>query len=664
MGISLDDLISLVKQRGTEVTFPEKEEFFGLLDPFRSVADQESVRLALAATVRKGDRLVARLASEALGYLGGEAGMPLLVAIAMDESLGTSQRASAVWVMDRHLPGFRERLTPEEQFVCMSLPVFEMLEDPEADNGFGLQALLASYRDAPPSVRASLVGAIAHAGREQKHEMASIFMHLLGAEEDDERRRKLLDLAAADLSQKAADLLATFAAKTGDADEAKYARRHLHLLRAKGLRGVAHANLREARALVTGVDGDACFSVNIIIPRVPTFDLANLLFHLETGVRDGFVMHNLPGRSVDEMVEKIKAGCGTICTFVPMPVAARIVDEAMRSSKPAAREDGDVAGAIATAEPALAEARGQPYVEPDPPAKVETTIEEASGLLDGEGFESWFFEAAEDTVQKALEALSKPIASRGKAGEKVAGRRLAKASEDLCRRLRADDEHVRLQRMLRHQARLLECAGDGPRAALCRKLAVEVERPESLFLLNMATRAIIDALEEPSGEERPARFLEARNTLRARMELSDRPPTKSAVALLDMSAAAHTEMVIVNRAAASARRVPLAALEAAALEAGDIVVAAFEKDQRIEQILDDVQRMIERRGLFAAADRHDVASEIVSGVAGLRNTMCGDRCPHRCFDNPRDDGRAAFFAEGAPWHGPDDPPARGGRSKA
>ena len=137
MAASLDDLVALVKERGTTDAFPKREELHGLLEPFRALTDQESVRLALAATVRKGDRLVARVASEALACLGGDAAGSLLIAIAMDTSLGTSQRAAAVWALEHQSTSFSDRLTPDEQVACLSLPVFEMLEDPEADHGFG-----------------------------------------------------------------------------------------------------------------------------------------------------------------------------------------------------------------------------------------------------------------------------------------------------------------------------------------------------------------------------------------------------------------------------------------------------------------------------------------------------------------------------------------------
>jgi hypothetical protein len=666
MGPSLDDLISLVKQRGTADRFPEKDELHGLLEPFRELPDQESLRLALAATLRKGDRLVARVAAESLAYLGQDAAGPLLVAIAMDERLGTSQRAAAVWAMDRHLPGFRGQLAPEEQLLCISLPVFEMLEDPEADQGFGLKMMLGSYTGMPGAARGAFLTAITQAASERGHRLAGLCMHLLGAEADGERRRRLLDLAAADGTQEAADLLAAFAAKATDEDEAKHARRHLHLLRAKGLRGVARPDLRECRALVTGVDGDACFSVNLIIPRVPTFDIANLLFHLETGLRDGFVLQNLPGRSVDDLVEKIKEGCGTITGFLPMPLAARMVDEALRPTKPSVLRNPELANVIALAEPALAEARKTDFVEPAPPTDVDVTPQEAGGLLGSEGFESWFFETHEGTVKQSLAAFAKPIRSKGKAGYRTFANRLAKATRELRDRLRADDEHHRLQRMLRHQARLLECAGDAQRADLCRKLAVEVERPESVFLANMAARAILDALQESPDDERPSRFVEAREQLRAQLAQEEHGHCKQDVAGLDMAAAAHTEMVILNREAPSAQRVPLAAIESAALALGGAFVDSVVRGRgkQSDRLFADVKAELDRRDLFPGPERARVAEEILSGMANLRDSICTEVCPHRCFENPKGDGRAAFYAEGLPWHESTGRPRRRSRNEA
>ena len=652
MAVSLDDLVALVKERGTPESFPQREELHGLLEPFRALRDQESVRLALAATVRKGDRLVARVACEALAYLGGDAAGSLLIPIAMDASLGTSQRAAAVWALEHQTPSFRERLTADEQIACMSLPVFEMLEDPEADHGFGLQAILGSYREFSPNIRSSFLRAIAELASERKHKLASLCMHLLGAEEDSERRTRLIDLVAADATQEAADLLATFVAKEVDAQEAKLARKHLHILRAKGLRGTIQHDMEAARALVTAVDGDACFAINIIIPRLPTFDFANLLLHYGNGVRDGFVMKNLPSRSVDDLVEKIRKGCGNLAAFVPMPLAARLIDEAVQSAKAKTLLENDVAQAMALAEPALAKARAQVFVEPVAEAQADTTPEEVDGLLDSESFESWFFEARESTVQESRALLDKPIRGKGKTAAKAAATRLASAIQDLCERLRADDEPARLERMLRHQARLFECLGNGERAKLCRKLAVEVKRPGSVFLAQMALRSLLAALEEPPEADRGLRLVEAREHLRGRLARDERDHRKVDVIHLDVSAVVHVELNIRNREAPSARRAPLATIESAALAVGDAFVDNVMGVKGGTGFSLAVAKVLEEQGLFASEDRATIARETVTSIADFVKGICGEHCPHRCLKDPQGDGRIPYYVDGLPWEAP------------
>jgi hypothetical protein len=267
-------------------------------------------------------------------------------------------------------------------------------------------------------------------------------------------------------------------------------------------------------------------------------------------------------------------------------------------------------------------------------------------------------------VKKSLAPFLKPMRSSGKARAKALASRVGKASEDLCERLRKDNEHLRLQRMLRHQARLLQSAGDTARASLCRRLAVEVERPASMFLANMAVRAILDALEESPDEERPARFVEAREQLRALMGREEHGHRKSDVARLDMAATAHAEMVIRNREAPSSQRVPLAAIDDAALALGDLFVAAMENGREVAQVIEEVARALDKRDLFPPKERDRVVAEVVSGMVGFRDSICGERCPHRCFENPNADGRAAFYAEGLPWREPDEPSTRGGPNKA
>ena len=651
MAVSLDDLVTLVKERGTKDFFPQREELHGLLEPFLGLCDQESVRLALAATARKGDRLVARVACEALAHLGRDAAEPLLIGIAMDASLGTSQRAAAIWAIEHQNPNFRERLTPDEQFVCIGLPVFEMLEDPEADQGFGLQALLGSYLEFPPYFRSSFLKAITAVAGEPKPKLAILCMHLLGAEEDVDRRGTLIDLVAADATQEAADLLATFAVKADDPHETKRARKHLHVLRAKGLRGVVHQDMEAARALVTGVDGDACFAINIIIPRVPTFDFANLLLHYGNGLRDGFVMRNLPSRSVDELVEKIRKGSGNLAAFVPLPLAVRLIDEAVQSAKPETLADSDVAHAMALAEPILARARAQAFVEPAAEDHADTTPEEVDGLLDSESFESWVFEARENTVQESLALLRKPIRGKGKAAYNTAATRLATATKNLCKRLRADDEPARLERMLLHQARLFECLDKGQRAKLCRKLAVEVRLPESVFLAQMALRSLLAALEAPPEAERGLRLVEAREHLRGRLSGDERNHRKVDVLHLDISAVAHVELNMRNREQPSARRAPLGTIESAALAVGDAFVEHVMGATDAGKFSLAVAKILDRHDVLPAKDRTSIARETVISIGEFAKDICCDLCPHRCLEDPEGDGRIPYYVDGLPWEG-------------
>jgi hypothetical protein len=658
---SLDDLIALVKARGTASTFPAPEELHALLDPFRTLLDQESLRLALAATVRKSERLVARVASEALAYLGGMEAGPLLIGIATDASLGTSQRAAAVWAMDRHLPAFRDRLTAEEQVACISLPVLELLEDPEADDGFGLRALLNGYTTFPAESRGSFLSALGVSKRERGHDVASLCMQLLAVEDDPERRRTLLDLTAGDETQRAADLLATFAAKATSAEEAKHARRHLHLLRAKGLRGVARADMQDARAFITGVDGDACYTINIVIPRMPTFDFANLLVHLSSGIRDGFVMQSLPRQSVDDMAEKIKEGCGGLAGYVPMALAARMVDDAIARTKSSVLSAPDVAKPIALAEPALAVGRGQPWSDLASSREDEVQSREVHDLLESPEFESWFFEARERTVQKSMAILQKPIRSKGKTASRTLANRVEKACADLTERLQADGEPARLGAMLTHQSRLYATVGNHERAQLCRTLATEVEKPDSRFLIAMATRSILRALETGGrGEDETIfRFADAREHLRARIESTEPRHRKADVALLDLAAVAHAELNMRNREQASARRAALTIIEDAALEVGQELVA-WVTAGRDHSPLVEVRRVLSKHALADADDMGQLASEIIESAKEFTQTLCERACPHHCFDDLGGDGRTAFYADGLPW---EDAPVRSPRRK-
>jgi hypothetical protein len=409
--------------------------------------------------------------------------------------------------------------------------------------------------------------------------------------------------------------------------------------------------MEAARALVTGVDGDACFAVNIIIPRLPTFDFANLLLHYENGVRDGFVMRNLPSRSVDEMVEKITKNCGSLAAFVPMSLAARMIDDAVQSSKPKTLADGDVAEAMALAEPALAKARTQPLVESAAEAQAVTTPEEVDSLLDSEFFESWFFEARENAVQESLALLDKPIRAKGKAAVKSATNRLVKATWNLCKRLCADGEPARLERMLRHQSRLLDCLGHGERAKLCRKLAVEVKQTDSVFLSQMAMRSLIAALGAPPESERGSRLVEAREHLRGRLSRDERDHRKVDVIHLDIAAVAHVEINIRNREEPSSRRVSLTTIESVAVAVGDAFIEHVLGPSKGSGFSHAVAKILDQHDIFPSEVRASIARDTVTSIVDFVKGICGDHCPHHCLKDPQGDGRIPYYFDGLPWEG-------------
>jgi hypothetical protein len=646
----LDDLLALVRDLGTEEKFPDQDELYGLLEPFQAIEDQESMRLALSAAVRKSERLRARVAAQALAFLGGDEAGPLLVNIVVDEALPLPRRAAAAWSIGSLLPEFSASLAPDEQFACASVPMLEMLDDPEADNGFGLEAFLGSYQAFAPENRLDFVEKIIEFARANDRPMATLCMHLLNSEEDPERRRRLLALAASDSSKEAANLLATFAQRKGNSAEVKEARRLLQVLEAKGLHGEVQPDFETARAFLTGVDGDACLSFTLLIPRSPTFDVVSLLLHLSTGIRDGFVLRNIPRRDADDLVERVREESDNLATFVPLPLATRIAEEALALAPPEALDKAEIAEALAAARPVFARARKQALVEPLlPTASVMLSQDDLKTLLDSNGFEYWFFEAGEAALRPSLAALKQPV--KGKTPNATLKRRLEKEALRVCARFIADGEPDRLARMLVHQARLLDCVGDGARAGLCRQAAVEVRRPGSAFLLHMAIRSLLRGLETPELGENMSRFLDARLHLRDRARARTTSPLKEDVLRLDLSSAAFVTLNTINREAPSARRAPLTLVETTATDVGAKMAESLLRrgsKETPERLFAEVKAILDQHGLFPAAERDAASLATIESLVEFIGEMCG-HCPHGCPERSQEDGRSVYYADEPPW---------------
>jgi hypothetical protein len=658
----LDDLLALVRDLGTEANFPELDELYGLLEPFRAIEDQESVRLALAAAVRKGERLRARVAAQALAFLGGKHGGPLLVGIVADEALPLARRAAAAWSIGSVLGDFSAELAPDEQFACASVPMLEMLDDPEADNGFGLDAFLGSYQAFAPESRLDFVEKIVDFARAHNRPMATLCMHLLNSEADPIRRRRLLELAASDQTQEAADLIAAFVQRSPRSAEGKEGRRLLQVLEGKGLRGRVQPDFGSARAFVTGVDGDACLSFTLLIPRSPTFDVVSLLLHLSTGVRDGFVLHNVPHRDADELVERVRRESDNLATFVPLPQAARIAEEALALAPPEVLRKPEIAEALATARPVFDRARPKAPVELEPPAGALLMQEEIKRLLDSNGFEYWFFEAGEAALRPSIAALRKPV--RAKNPSLTLKRRLEREALRVCAHFIRDGEPERLARMLRHQARLLECVGDTERALLCWRAVSDLTRPGSSFLLHMAIRSLLRGLEAPELGENMSRFLDARLHLRDRARGRVRSARKEDVIELDLAAAAFVTLNTINREAPSAKRAALNVVETAATEMGAKMAETLLTRRRghsPDGLFREMRTILDEHALFNPAEREAAALATVESLVEFVDEICG-HCPHGCLDHTGDDGRSIYYADEPPWQIEEGIPLRRARS--
>ena len=647
----LDDLLALIRDLGTDEKFPEQDELYALVEPYRAVADQESLRLVLAATIRKSERLRARVAAQALAYLGGNEAGPLLVSIVGDEELPLHRRAAAAWSIGSLLPEFSATLSPDEQFDCASVPMLEMLDDPEADNGFGLEAFLGSYQAFAPESRMDFVEKIVEFARAHGRPMATLCMHLINSEEEPPRRRRLLELVAADETQEAADLLATYAQRLGRKVEGKSVRQLLDTLATRGLEGHVQHDFEAARAFVTGVDGDACLSFTLLVPRPPTFDVVSLLLHLSTGIRDGFVLRNIPRRDADELVDRVREESDNLATFVPLPLAARIAEEALALAPPEVLQKPEMAEAIATARPVFERARPDKVNEPAMPSGPSSMLapDEIRSLLDSNGFEYWFFEAGEAALRPSLNELRKPV--KRKLSNTALRRRLEHEALEVCERFVADGEPERLARMLNHQARLLACVGDEARALSCRRAAVDVKRPASSFLLHMAIRSLLRGLDTPELGENMSRFLDARLHLRDRARARVQSPTKQDVLRLDLAAAAFVTLNTINREAPSARRAPLNLVEAAASDIGVKMAETLldrPRGESPETLFADVKEVLDQHSLFPPVEREAASLATIESLVEFVDEICG-HCPHACLARAGDDGRLVYYADEPPW---------------
>jgi hypothetical protein len=635
--------------------FPQKDQFHAALLPWKDRLDENAL-FVLTAALRKSDRRRARLVSEALGWLAGSPAGSLLVPVMLDLDAPLHQRAAAAAAIQEYAPETTHTLTVDERGVLLELPVREMVTD-ASDDSFAAEAIRSAYRATPASDRGGFSQALVHLAGSDPNRVVVVLGHMLAVEDDVDRRRDLIALMGANPSQEAADFLAGLAASTRNQDEASITRRLLEALRTQGYSGEVRPLWRESTCFATGSDGDSCFALTFVIPRPPAFTLAHFLISLVDGVRDALVHAPASKREADEFVAREREMMTPLSGDLPVEIGVSILQEAAdRTSPSRLEEEPDIAAAFRSMQSLVAGARLAPETLPKPKRIPANTLRQ---LLLSPGFEYWYLEPNEEVMRPALAAISRPSRAKTSRGlESEISRRLDKVMPALLERMVATGESERLGRMLRHQTRILRAAGDAKRAKLCLQLAANLDCGDAEFLIHLAMRSLAVAAESAATDQRqpPESEQEGRDSLLHRIEEAATRITLREVAELDLATEIYQAINEANRAAPSARRSSLAAIEHAALAFArhflDWLALRSDTDPSERDVVELVGRLralLAEKGVVDPAYRLNAAGESAAMALNFVEHHCHGDCPHRCLDLGDQDGRLLFYSQPPLW---------------
>ena len=636
--------------------FPQKDHFHAALAQWKDRLDENAL-FVLTAALRKSDRRRARLVAEALGWLAGLPCGPLLVPIMLDPGAPLHQRAAAAAAIQEYSPGTTHTLSPDERGVLLELPVREMVSE-AGDDSFAAEAIRAAYRSTPAQDRSGFSQALVHLAGSDANRVTVVLGHLLAVEDDLERRRELIALLGANPSQEAADFLAGLAATAKDANEATVTTRLLEALRTQGFAGEVNPAWREATCFATGSDGDSCFALTFVIPRPPSFTLVHFLISLVDGVRDALVHAPASKREAEEFVAREREMMTPLSGSVPVEVGLGILQEARDRARPARLdEEPDIEAALRAMQPMLAGT----CAAPEPlPARRHLHANALRGLLTSPGFEYWYLEPGEEVMRPALAAISRPSRAKTSRGlESEMTRRLDKVMPVLLERMVATGEIERVSRMLRHQARVLRAVGDDKRAKLCLQVTANMAAGDPEFLVHLAMRSLAVAAEATATEPRHAHGheQEGRDSLLHRIEEDATRITQHEVAELDLATEIYQAVNEANRAAPSARRSSLAAIEQAALAFARFFLKWLEgrpadaepTEPEVVGLVTGLRNLLVEKGVVDSAYRLDAAGEAAAAALNFVEHHCRGDCPHRCLDLGDHDGQLLFFSRPPLW---------------
>jgi hypothetical protein len=223
----------------------------------------------------------------------------------------------------------------------------------------------------------------------------------------------------------------------------------------------------------------------------------------------------------------------------------------------------------------------------------------------------------------------------------------------------ATGEIERVGRMLRHQARVLRAAGDEKRARLCMQVAANLAAGDPEFLVHLAMRSLAVAADAGADEPLLPRVheQEGRDSLMHRIEEASTRITLREVAELDLATEIYQAINEANRAAPSARRSSLAAIEHAALAFARFFLEWLERraadaepsEPEVVGLVTGLRNLLVEKGVVDSAYRLDAAGESAAAALNFVEHHCRGGCPHLCLDRGDQDGRLLFYSRPPLW---------------
>jgi hypothetical protein len=333
---------------------------------------------------------------------------------------------------------------------------------------------------------------------------------------------------------------------------------------------------------------------------------------------------------------------------------AMVLEARQRARADLLTEEPDIAAALRALDPILT------GIAPAPPERLRRRRLAAGALRDlltSPGFEYWYLEPGEEVMRPAMAVMTKPPRARTGTGlRKEMARRLDQVVPTMVESMVATGEPERLVSMLVHQARVLQASGDDKRAKICLGAAAATKAGDTEFMIHLAMRSLLMAAQATeAGPAIPSQ--EGREALLRRIEESATRISRREVAELDLATEIYQAINAANRAAPSARRSSLTAVEHAALEFARYFLHWLDQrpsngepsESEIVDLVTGLRQLLTERNAIDRSYQLDAAGESAAAALNFVERHCRGDCPHRCLDRSDEDGRLLFFSKPPLW---------------